>query len=246
MTKELKTALQTAAIKEAWERNGSDVPDVTGQAFGKLVSAEVGAGARSSPTPASSWTERRDRPARPGRVAPGRAGPCSLRGPGLRLPGRCEMRPRRGGRFAPGGNGRADQARSRARDRRPTRVPARRLPDERNLSDDGRADARRLGVRLKAERVAVATVRSSRWCRALETAALAFPDVPVTPEPVLDSGFGESGGSSARTRQAAAIVADWAGRVGTLVRDASGQHHGSDLGLPRRAKSSSSGRARTA
>lgn len=41
MTKELQKAMQTAAIKEAWERNGSDVPDVTGAAFGTMVAAET-------------------------------------------------------------------------------------------------------------------------------------------------------------------------------------------------------------
>jgi tripartite-type tricarboxylate transporter receptor subunit TctC len=41
MTKELQKAMQTTAIKEAWERNGSDVPDVTGPAFATMVSAEV-------------------------------------------------------------------------------------------------------------------------------------------------------------------------------------------------------------
>jgi len=41
MTKELRTALQAAQTKEAWERNGSDVPDVTGAAFAKMVSSEV-------------------------------------------------------------------------------------------------------------------------------------------------------------------------------------------------------------
>jgi tripartite-type tricarboxylate transporter receptor subunit TctC len=41
MTKELRTAMQTAQTKEAWERNGSDVPDVTGAAFAKMVSSEV-------------------------------------------------------------------------------------------------------------------------------------------------------------------------------------------------------------
>jgi tripartite-type tricarboxylate transporter receptor subunit TctC len=41
MAKELKTALQVPAIKEAWERNGSDVPDVAGADFGKMVTAEV-------------------------------------------------------------------------------------------------------------------------------------------------------------------------------------------------------------
>lgn len=41
MAKELKAALQVPAIKEAWERNGSDVPDVAGADFGKMVSTEV-------------------------------------------------------------------------------------------------------------------------------------------------------------------------------------------------------------
>ncbi|MGM4919378.1 tripartite tricarboxylate transporter substrate-binding protein [Tardiphaga sp. 813_E8_N1_3] len=41
MAKELKAALQVPAIKEAWERNGSDVPDVAGADFGKMVSGEV-------------------------------------------------------------------------------------------------------------------------------------------------------------------------------------------------------------
>lgn len=41
MIKEVQAALQIASIKEAWERNGSDVPDVTGPAFGKMVSSEV-------------------------------------------------------------------------------------------------------------------------------------------------------------------------------------------------------------
>jgi tripartite-type tricarboxylate transporter receptor subunit TctC len=41
MTKELQTALQTPSIKEAWERNGSDVPNVTGAEFGTLVNAEI-------------------------------------------------------------------------------------------------------------------------------------------------------------------------------------------------------------
>jgi tripartite-type tricarboxylate transporter receptor subunit TctC len=33
--------MQTAAIKEAWERNGSDVPDVAGKSFATMVSAET-------------------------------------------------------------------------------------------------------------------------------------------------------------------------------------------------------------
>jgi tripartite-type tricarboxylate transporter receptor subunit TctC len=41
MKKELAVALQAPMIKDAWERNGSDVPDVSGPAFGKMVSSEV-------------------------------------------------------------------------------------------------------------------------------------------------------------------------------------------------------------
>lgn len=41
ITKELQAALQEHAIKEAWERNGSDVPTATGAEFGTFVAAEV-------------------------------------------------------------------------------------------------------------------------------------------------------------------------------------------------------------
>ena len=45
---------------------------------------------------------------------------------------------------------------------------------QRNLSDDGRAEARRLGERLKRERVPIARVYTSPWCRCRDTATLAF------------------------------------------------------------------------
>jgi tripartite-type tricarboxylate transporter receptor subunit TctC len=41
MTKEVKAAMQLPAIKTAWEKNGSDVPDVSGAEFSKLVASEV-------------------------------------------------------------------------------------------------------------------------------------------------------------------------------------------------------------
>ncbi len=37
MTKELQTALKAPAIAAAWERNGSEVPTLTGADFGKFV-----------------------------------------------------------------------------------------------------------------------------------------------------------------------------------------------------------------
>jgi broad specificity phosphatase PhoE len=55
--------------------------------------------------------------------------------------------------------------------------PGFRLDDcatQRNLSEEGRADARRIGERFRAERIPVAHVYTSPWCRCRETAMLAF------------------------------------------------------------------------
>jgi len=41
MTKEVKVAMALPALKTAWEKNGSDVPDVSGAEYGKLVSSDV-------------------------------------------------------------------------------------------------------------------------------------------------------------------------------------------------------------
>jgi tripartite-type tricarboxylate transporter receptor subunit TctC len=41
MTKEVKAAMALPAIKAAWEKNGSDVPDVSGAEFSALVASEV-------------------------------------------------------------------------------------------------------------------------------------------------------------------------------------------------------------
>lgn len=43
---------------------------------------------------------------------------------------------------------------------------------QRNLNDEGRVQARRLGERLRAAGIAPAKIYSSQWCRCLETAAL--------------------------------------------------------------------------
>lgn len=45
---------------------------------------------------------------------------------------------------------------------------------QRNLSEAGRAQARALGDRLRAAGLVPASVRSSPWCRCIETAELAF------------------------------------------------------------------------
>ncbi len=45
---------------------------------------------------------------------------------------------------------------------------------QRNLSDEGRAQARRIGEWFREHRLVPRTVRSSEWCRCLDTARLAF------------------------------------------------------------------------
>ena len=45
---------------------------------------------------------------------------------------------------------------------------------QRNLSDAGRDEARRIGERLKREGVPIAQVYTSPWCRCRETAMIAF------------------------------------------------------------------------
>lgn len=60
---------------------------------------------------------------------------------------------------------------------------------QRNLDDEGRAQAERLGKRLRAAGVAAAEVYSSQWCRCLETATLLGLG-PVEELPALNSFHG--------------------------------------------------------
>lgn len=62
---------------------------------------------------------------------------------------------------------------------------------QRNLSEEGRADARRIGQAFRSRGVPVAQVLSSPWCRCTETARLAFG---VDPEisTALNNLFGRS------------------------------------------------------
>jgi broad specificity phosphatase PhoE len=64
-----------------------------------------------------------------------------------------------------------------------------RCATQRKLSGRGRREAQALGAALREGGVAIGTVWSSRWCRCLDTARLAFGC--VEPAPVLDSMFEE-------------------------------------------------------
>ncbi len=84
---------------------------------------------------------------------------------------------------------------------------------QRNLSDEGRAQARRIGAAFRREGVRVGAVLSSRWCRGLDTARLAFGE--ATPFPPLDSFFA-AGDRASQTAALRERIAAWSG-PGALI-----------------------------
>jgi phosphohistidine phosphatase SixA len=70
---------------------------------------------------------------------------------------------------------------------------------QRNLSDEGRAQARRTGEALRKRGIALSEVRSSAWCRCVDTAMLAFGKATVWP--ALNSFFDAPERKNAKTRE---------------------------------------------
>jgi phosphohistidine phosphatase SixA len=96
--------------------------------------------------------------------------------------------------------------------------PGMRLGDcrtQRNLDEAGRAQAQRIGEAFRARGVAVGAVLSSAWCRAVDTAELAFPG-RVRREPAFDSFFDQRGRRDAQTADARRALQEWRG-PGALV-----------------------------
>lgn len=96
--------------------------------------------------------------------------------------------------------------------------PGFRLDDcstQRNLSDEGRAQALRIGDQFKDRRIAVGAVWSSQWCRTRETADLAFPTRRVD-QPVFNSFFTDPDVTAVRTKDALQLLSNWRG-PGVLV-----------------------------
>lgn len=83
---------------------------------------------------------------------------------------------------------------------------------QRNLSDRGREQAQAVGARLRSNGVQWRSVQSSRWCRCLDTARLAFGT--VEPFELLDSSFaGRADRSSELRRHLLSLPRDGANRV---------------------------------
>jgi phosphohistidine phosphatase SixA len=80
---------------------------------------------------------------------------------------------------------------------------------QRNLDDKGRAEARKLGEQFRIHKVTVGAVLTSQWCRARDTARLAFGD-SVKDAPAFNSSFLAADEiSAAQTAQAKAVLASW-------------------------------------
>lgn len=86
---------------------------------------------------------------------------------------------------------------------------------QRNLSARGRADARTAGERLRAERIPIARLISSPWCRCIDTATLMNLG-PVRTEPTFSNAFVLSDQRAALTEGARALIGRWRG-PGTLL-----------------------------
>jgi len=78
---------------------------------------------------------------------------------------------------------------------------------QRNLSDEGRAHARRIGEAFRLHRIPVARVLTSPWCRCVETASLAFGKVQI--EPALANLYGRTELRQKQAEELAAMAGSW-------------------------------------
>jgi len=76
---------------------------------------------------------------------------------------------------------------------------------QRNLSAAGREQSRRVGEAFLRQDIAIAAVRSSAWCRCVDTAQLAFGRYAQWP--ALNSFFQGQGDGNAQTREVLETVA---------------------------------------
>jgi phosphohistidine phosphatase SixA len=91
--------------------------------------------------------------------------------------------------------------------------PGFRLDDcatQRNLSAKGRADAARIGARLRSERIAVERIVSSPWCRCMDTATL-LELGPVEAEPTFGNVVVLREQATSLIAGARAVIDKWTG-----------------------------------
>jgi phosphohistidine phosphatase SixA len=71
---------------------------------------------------------------------------------------------------------------------------------QRNLSEEGRTQAQRIGAAFRAQTIPVRAVLSSQYCRCLDTSAL-LDLGPVTPAPLLNSFFDDRSTAPQQTEE---------------------------------------------
>jgi phosphohistidine phosphatase SixA len=100
---------------------------------------------------------------------------------------------------------------------------------QRNLSEQGRAEARALGERFRMQQVKVGKMISSEWCRCRQTAEL-MNIGPVELAPTFNNAFVLNATRDALTVGARATIGAWRG-PGTLVVVTHGQNIMAMLGI---------------
>lgn len=93
---------------------------------------------------------------------------------------------------------------------------------QRNLDELGRDQARNIGAKFRKLAVKVGAVKTSQWCRAKETAELAFPSPSsllgiVREEPAFNSFFDNIDQRATQTAAAKAQLLNWKGPDALVV-----------------------------
>jgi phosphohistidine phosphatase SixA len=91
---------------------------------------------------------------------------------------------------------------------------------QRNLSEEGRAQASRMGEALRQQGIAVQAIWHSQWCRTTDTAQLAsqaLGRVDLRPEPAFNSFFNDRAQEARQTAAARKLLLGWRGPGVLLV-----------------------------
>ena len=87
---------------------------------------------------------------------------------------------------------------------------------QRNLSAEGRQQAKRIGNAFRQRRITIASLRSSQWCRCLETAKLMNLG-PVEPTPALNSFFQTPDREAAQTAALRQLIRNHRATSGVML-----------------------------
>lgn len=78
---------------------------------------------------------------------------------------------------------------------------------QRNLSEQGKVQARQIGDWFRSHQLVPSAIRSSQWCRCLHTAELAFPQATIEAWSPLNSFFRDAGSNRERQVREATAAA---------------------------------------